>query len=238
MLYFNDNDIYLEKDMTLEQFEKKVRQHLQSNTTKLAELFDKHPSAVKNLGAGIWDVALLNNSRSKNDIIKIFIKHNVPVNMPRANARILNVTDNTLMLAIKHRSLRAVIYLINKHKTNQKILNTALIKVSGNSKHKINRIIAKALIEKGAEPSALSHRAILNATTEGDGGLIHLLVEKGSFLVNQQCATLYLDYIQSSPYEYLIINKDDRNIEAIMGCLVDSKVENDKAMAFLKANDR
>ncbi len=198
---------------------------------KLDALLKTHPKIIKSIGAQVWQIALQSNNKEKS--IQLLIDKNAPVFMPRPTAAtIKNDPYYTLSLAIEYKSHMLLKYMLLNFKVHKKLLNYVTIKLCNIKPFSEQGDMLRSLINAGADISYNNHRAMLNATFLELGEIVTILVEQGSYLINQKCAELYLKHTQQAPYEYMLECKDERNLPAIIN-IISMKKEDDTPIDFL-----
>jgi hypothetical protein len=209
--------------LSITKLESKFTSSLQSgNIPEAKSLIAKHPKVIKLFGAQIWEQAL--KSREQVQAINFLISIKAPVYMPKSNAKkVVALSDYTMILSIKYKSKELLKHLLDNYKINSKLLNDAIIKLC-NVHYFTDQVgMLYNLFNGGGIPTYKGNRAIFNATLAENGKIIVVLIEQGSYLINQRCAELFLTATNQDPLTYLSICIDERSHPAIMGTMTGDK---------------
>lgn len=199
--------------------EKDFIQHLSAGRTNDAEkLLTSNKGVIKLLGAKIWDYAL--KLSEPTEAINLLIKHKAPVYLPKAGSmRVTIKLDYTFTLAITYKSKALLHHLTEHYIIHQTILDYGVIILCNMPEFDEQLNMIDLILKLGANPSAKNHRAMYNATLIKNGKIISTLIYNGSYLINKECAELFLRETKKEPYDYLMECEDERSHSAIMSCI-------------------
>jgi hypothetical protein len=200
-------------DKTLSEF----RTYLfKGDISKLDNMLSKNKTLLLKLsGASIWEAGL--SSQHAEKALSFLIKRKAPVYLPKSNAkRVTYDSDYTLALAIKHKSTTLMRHLLENYKIHQTLLDNAIIRLCGMDEFENQVEILRLLIDAGGDCTVKKNKAIFNATFNDNSTIIPILVESGSYLINQKCAILFFQQTKLDPFSYLTTLTNELSATAVM----------------------